>query len=100
MYDMTMYRVSFFHKSHKKANLCWAPGKILVAQGTDKVSEDWTKTRHCRMERINGTVRFLIDGKESLSYKDETPLKGDNWGFRLMVCPKEAYDNIQVTTNK
>lgn len=100
MYDMAMYRVSFFHKSRKKANLRRAPGKILVAQGADVVSEDWTKTRHCRMERINGIVRFLIDGKESFSYKDETPLKGSDWGFRLMVCSKGAYDNIKVTTIK
>ena len=93
MYDMAMYRVSFFHKSRRKANLRRAPGKIMV-------SEDWTTTSRCRVERIDGTVRFLINGKESFSFKDEQPLKGDNWGFRLMACAKGAYDNIKVLTIK
>ena len=101
MYDMAMYRVSFFHKSRRKANLRRAPGKIMVAQGADVVvSEDWTTTSRCRVERIDGTVRFLINGKESFSFKDEQPLKGDNWGFRLMACAKGAYDNIKVLTIK
>ncbi len=99
MYDMAMYRVSFFHKSRKKANLRRAPGKRMVAQGADVVvSEDWSRTSHCRIERINGTVRFLVDGKESFSYKDTQPLKGNNWGFRLMACAKGAYENIKVIT--
>ena len=101
MYDMAMYRVSFFHKSRRKANLRRAPGKIMVAQGEDVVaSKDWTPTSRCRVERINGIVRFLINGKESFSYKDEQPLKGGNWGFRLMACAKGAYDNIKVITIK
>ncbi|MCS2585636.1 YesU family protein [Bacteroides sp. BFG-551] len=101
MYDMAMYRVSFFHKSRRKANLRRAPGKIMVAQGADVVvSEDWTTTSRCRVERIDGTVRFLINGKERFSFKDEQPLKGDNWGFRLMACAKGAYDNIKVLTIK
>lgn len=101
MYDMAMYRVSFFHKSRKKANLRRAPGKVMVAQGTDVVvSDDWTPTSHCRIEKINGTVRFLINGKESFSYKDTNPLKGTYWGFRLMACAKGAYDNIRVITIK
>ena len=99
MYDMAMYRVSFFHKSRRKANLRRAPGKIMVAQGADVVvSEDWTTTSRCRVERIDGTIRFLINGKESFSYKDEEPLKGNNWGFRLMACAKGAYDNIRIIT--
>lgn len=99
MYDMAMYRVSFFHKSRRKANLRRAPGKIMVAQGTDVVtSEDWRTTSHCRVERIDGTIRFLINGKESFSYKDKEPLKGNNWGFRLMACAKGAYDNIRIIT--
>lgn len=100
MYDMAMYRVSFFHKSRKKANLRRAPGKIMVAQGTDVVSDDWTKTCHCRIERIDGKVRFLINGKESFSYQDDTPLGGANWGFRLMACAKGAYDNIKILSIK
>lgn len=99
MYNMTTYRVSFFHQSRKKANLRRAPGKVMVAQGADVVvSDNWAQTSHCRIERINGTVRFLINGKESFSYKDEKPLQGKNWGFRLMACAKGAYDNIQVIT--
>ena len=99
MYDMAMYRVSFFHKSRKQANLRRAPGKVMVAQGADVVvSEDWRPTSRCRIERINGTVRFLINGKESFSYKDDKPLQGANWGFRLMTCAKGAYDNIKVIT--
>ena len=101
MYDMKTYRISYFHKSRKKANLRRAPGKVLAVQGADVVtSEDWGKTSHCRVERINGTIRFLIDGKESFSYKDETPLEGNNWGFRLMACAKGAYDNIRIMTIK
>ena len=101
MYDMAMYRVSFFHKSRKKANLRRAPGKVMVAGGADVVSsEDWNQTYRCRIERINGTVRFLINGKESFSYKDEKPLTGNQWGFRLMTCAKGAYDNVKVVTIK
>lgn len=101
MYDMKMYRVSFFHKARRKANLRRAPGKVLTATGEDVVdSDDWTKTSHCRLERNNGTVRFLINGKESFSYKDEKPLEGNNWGFRLMTCAKGAYDNIRVSIIK
>ena len=101
MYDMKTYRISYFHKSRKKANLRRAPGKVLAVQGADvATSEDWGKTSHCRVERINGTIRFLIDGKESFSYKDETPLEGNNWGFRLMACAKGAYDNIRIMTIK
>ena len=101
MYDMKTYRISYFHKSRKKANLRRAPGKVLAVQGADVVtSEDWGKTSHCRVERINGTIRFLIDGKESFSYKDETPLEGNNWGFRLMACAKGSYDNIRIMTIK
>lgn len=33
MYDMAMYRVSFFHKTRKKANLRRAPGKVAIAKG-------------------------------------------------------------------
>lgn len=101
MYDMGMYRVSFFHKSRRKANLRRAPGKLMAAQGADVVvSDDWFQTYHCRVEKVDGTVRFLINGKESFSYKDEQPLKGSNWGFRLMACAKGAYDNIKVITIK
>ena len=101
MYDMKTYRLSFFHQSRRKANLRRAPGKVMIAQGTDVVtSEDWRTTSHCRVERIDGTIRFLINGKESFSYKDEEPLKGNNWGFRLMACAKGAYDNIKVLTIK
>ncbi len=99
MYDMKTYRLSFFHQSRRKANLRRAPGKVMIAQGTDVVtSEDWRTTSHCRVERIDGTIRFLINGKESFSYKDEEPLKGNNWGFRLMACAKGAYDNIRIIT--
>ena len=99
MYDMKTYRLSFFHQSRRKANLRRAPGKVMIAQGTDVVtSEDWRTTSHCRVERIDGTIRFLINGKESFSYKDKEPLKGNNWGFRLMACAKGAYDNIRIIT--
>ena len=97
MYDMKTYRLSFFHPSRKKANLRRAPGKVMIAQGVDVTApEDWRQTSHCRIERINGTIRFLINGKESFSYKDEKPLTGNQWGFRLMACAKGAYDNIRV----
>lgn len=101
MYDMKTYRLSFFHKSRRKANLRRAPGKVMIAHGADVVtSENWRQPSHCRVERIGGTIRFLINGKESFSYKDEHPLKGNNWGFRLMACAKGAYDNIRIITIK
>ncbi len=98
LYDMTMYRVSFFHKLRKKANLRLAPGKILVAQGIDTTSDNLTQTSHCRIERIEGIVKFITNGKEIFSYKEEKQLEGNNWGFRLMSCAKGAYDNIRVLT--
>lgn len=96
IHEMKMYRVSFFNKGRGTANLRRGPGKVMVAKGKDFVSEDLNKTYHCRVERIGAEVRFFVDGKECFSYTDAEPLSGTEWGFRVMVCGKGAYDNIRV----
>lgn len=98
MYDLSMYRLSFFNKHRGTANLRRAPGRAMAAKGKDIVSQEGGKTYHCRVERVGKTVRFWVNGEECLSYVDEHPLKGNEWGFRLMVCAKGAYDNIRVIT--
>ena len=96
IHEMKMYRVSFFNRARGTANLRRGPGKVLVAKGDDLVSRDLNKTYHCRMERVGNIVRFLVDGDECLRYSDDNPLLGNEWGFRVMVCGKGAYDNIRV----
>ena len=96
MFDMAMYRVSYMANERGTANLRKAPGRILATMGSDPVSEARDIFHHCRVERVEGTVKYIVDGQEVFSWTDSEPLKGSNWGFRLMVCAKGEYDNITV----
>ncbi|MEQ9289623.1 MAG: DUF1961 family protein [Cyclobacteriaceae bacterium] len=94
---MAQYRISYFHPFRKTANMRRAPGREMVAQGRDLVSENPNDTYVCRVERKGSLVRYLVDGKEVLSFNDEDPIPGGYWGFRLMVCAKGEYDNIRIS---
>ncbi len=96
MYELAMYRVSYFFNDRGTANLRRAPGRIMAVKGPDLVSENPEQVSHCRVERIDGVVKYFVNGTEVFSYADDNPLKGKDWGFRLMVCAKGEYDNITV----
>lgn len=96
MFGLSMYRVSYVHTLRGTANLRRAPGRVLAVKGPDLVSKDLTRSHRCRVERNRGVVKYIVDGQEIFSYHDEKPLKGRDWGFRLMVCAKGEYDNITV----
>ena len=94
--DISQYRISFFAPHRKTANMRRAPGRHMVAKGVDIASLDPSKTSRHKVQRINDTVTYQVDGKEVLSYVDKKPLQGGYWGFRVMACGKGAYSNISI----
>ena len=51
---------------------------------------------HITLIRQNGVLRFLLDGKELLSAKDEQPLEGGWFGFRTFRT-RLWFDNLKIT---
>ncbi|SHE81758.1 protein of unknown function [Mariniphaga anaerophila] len=97
MYDpMVQYRISYFHPSRKTANMRRAPGRELVAEGRDAVSETPRKMHLCRVEKVGNQITYSVDGDTILTFCDNDPLNGGYWGFRLMACAKGEYDNIKI----
>ncbi len=92
---MQQYRISFMSGERGTVNMRRAPGRNMVATAEDPFGEVVGVSR-CRVERIGETVRYMVNGKEVFSFRDESPLKGGYWGFRLMACAKGAYDNLIV----
>lgn len=94
--DVRQYRVSYFFPWRKTANLRKAPGRALIAQGPDFAGDYPNKWQPMVMIKKGGNIRFYINHKQVFSFNDEQPLPGGNWGFRLMVLGKGAYDNISL----
>jgi hypothetical protein len=53
------------------------------------------KTYHIAVVRTDGSLRWFIDGKLVLSYDDETPLRGDYFGFNNWNS-LVTFDNLKV----
>lgn len=98
--NLNNYRISYFEPQRKTANLRKAPGRKLLYEGEDIVSKNPDKTYHCEIKKINNEISYIVDGKLIFSYKDNQPLAGGYWGFRLMPCALGAYDNIKVYNYK
>ncbi|MFL9829325.1 DUF1961 family protein [Flavobacterium sp. ST-87] len=98
--NLNNYRISYFEPQRKTANLRKAPGRKLLYEGEDIVSKNPDKTYHCEIKKINDEISYIVDGKLIFSYKDNQPLAGGYWGFRLMPCALGAYDNIKVYNYK
>ncbi|MCH5719321.1 DUF1961 family protein [Niabella hibiscisoli] len=94
--QLNNYRISYFEPQRKTANLRKAPGRKLLLEGNDIVSADPRKTYHCEIRKIEDQISYIIDGRTVFIYKDDKPLAGGYWGFRLMPCASGAYDNIKV----
>ncbi|MEX0324219.1 MAG: DUF1961 family protein [Puniceicoccaceae bacterium] len=92
---MRQYRISYFSGERGTANMRRAPGREMVATANDPLNLQGSVSRF-RVERIGGTIRYIVDGEEVFACADEAPLEGGYWGFRLMACAKGQYDNIVV----
>lgn len=96
MHGMQQYRISYFSGSRGSANLRKAPGRKLVAKGKDLAALKPNTKHRMTIIKQNGEISYWVDDEKVLTYQDETPLGGGNWGFRTMVMGKVAYDNISV----
>ncbi|WDE97409.1 DUF1961 family protein [Lentisphaera profundi] len=95
--DMQQYRISFFAPHRKTANMRRAPGRNMVAKGLDPASDKpFVKSTHL-IERKHDTVRYFVNNKLVLTYKDKKPLSAGHAGFRVMVCAGGKYSNIKIT---
>lgn len=98
--QLNNYRISYLEPQRKTANLRKAPGRKLLFEGEDIVSKDMDKTYHCEIRKIKDEISYIVDGKTIFTYKDDKPLTGGYWGFRLMPCALGEYDNIKVYNYK
>jgi len=94
--DLHQYRISYFFPWRKTANMRKAPGRKMSAQGRDFSSEMPEKTHTMVITKYQGEINYFVNGQHALYYSDDSPFSGGNWGFRLMVLAKGAYDNIKV----
>ena len=94
--DMQQYRISFFAPHRKTANMRRAPGRNMVAKGTDPASDKpFKKSRH-RVEKRGNTVRYYCNDDLVITYKDDKPFGAGRIGFRVMICAGGLYSNIQI----
>jgi len=53
------------------------------------------KTYHMAVVRTDGSLRWFIDGKLALSYDDETPIRGEFFGFNDWNS-LVSFDNLKI----
>lgn len=94
--DMQQYRISFFAPHRKTANMRRAPGRNMVAKGTDPASDKPFKKSHHRVEKRGDTVTYYCNDELVITYKDDKPFGAGRIGFRVMVCAGGLYSNIKI----
>lgn len=94
--DLQQYRISYFFPWRKTANMRKAPGRNMTSKGKDYASEEAQQTHHMVITKYQGKINYFVNGQHALYFSDKQPYAGGNWGFRLMVLAKGAYDNINI----
>lgn len=94
--EMQQYRISFFAPHRKTANMRRAPGRNMVAKGTDPASYKPFHKSHHRVEKRGDTVRYYCNDELVITYKDEKPFGAGRIGFRVMICAGGLYSNIKI----